>query len=84
MSHTPHELGAEFPDDHETLHALKVSNPHFAQLADTYHDINRRIHRIESLIEPASDEVLTDLKRHRLALKDEIAALIAAEKRAVA
>ncbi|WP_075218181.1 YdcH family protein [Mongoliimonas terrestris] len=84
MPHTPHELGAEFPDDHAVMHALKVSSPHFAHLADTYHDVNRHIHRIESLIEPASDETLTELKRQRLALKDEIAALIAADKRAVA
>ncbi|WP_181704339.1 YdcH family protein [Chthonobacter albigriseus] len=84
MTHTPHELAAEFPDDHETLHTLKVSNPHFAHLADTYHEINRRIHRIESLIEPASDEAFSDLKRQRVNLKDEIAAIIAAERRAVA
>lgn len=84
MTHTPHELAEEFPEDHETLHMLKVSNPHFAHLADTYHDVNRQIHRIEALIEAASDETLNELKRQRLALKDEIAALIAAERRAVA
>lgn len=84
MTHVPHELAEEFPADHETLHALKVSNAHFAHLADTYHEINKRVHRIESLIEPATDEALIDLKRQRLHLKDEIAALIAAERRAVA
>jgi uncharacterized protein len=84
MSHVPHELGEEFPDDHEVLHELKVSNPHFAHLADTYHEINRQIHRVESLIEPASDEALAELKRQRLHLKDEIAAIVAAARRAVA
>jgi uncharacterized protein YdcH (DUF465 family) len=84
LSHTPHELAEEFPDDHATLHALKVADPHFAHIADTYHEINRRIHRIESLIEPASDETLGELKRQRLSLKDEVAAIIAAARRAVA
>ena len=84
MSHTPHELAEEFPDDHQVLHALKVSDPHFAHIADTYHEINRRVHRIESLIEPATDEVLNELKHKRLTLKDEIAAIIAAARRAVA
>lgn len=84
MSHVPHELAEEFPDDHELLHALKVSNAHFSHLADTYHDVNRQIHRIETQIEPTSDEVLNTLKSERLHLKDEIAAIIAAERRAVA
>jgi uncharacterized protein YdcH (DUF465 family) len=84
LSHTPHELAEEFPDDHQVLHALKISDQHFAHIADTYHEINRRVHRIESLIEPATDEVLNELKRQRLSLKDEIAAIIAAARRAVA
>ena len=84
MSHTPHEIGAEFPDDLETIHELKLTSPHFLALAETYHDVNRRIHRVEAQIEPASDDMLHDLKRQRLALKDEIAVMIAATKRAVA
>ena len=31
MSHTPHELAEEFPQDVDKIHALKVSNPHFAK-----------------------------------------------------
>ncbi len=84
MGHTPHELAEEFPADHAILHTLKVSDPHFAHLADSYHELNRRIHRIESMIEPATDETLNELKRQRLHLKDEIAEIIAARRRAVA
>ena len=40
--------------------------------------INREVHRIETDVEPASDEVLEDLKKKRLHLKDQIAALLAA------
>ncbi|BBE72047.1 YdcH family protein [Oharaeibacter diazotrophicus] len=84
LSHVPHELAEEFPDDHAILHALKVADGNFAHLSDTYHEINRRIHRIESLIEPATDETLNELRRQRVVLKDEIAANIAAQKRDVA
>ena len=78
MSHVPHELAEEFPEAAEKIHALKTSNAHFARLAETYHEVNREIHRIETRIEPTSDEVEQELRRKRLHLKDEIAAMIAA------
>ncbi|MCV0425351.1 MAG: DUF465 domain-containing protein [Roseibium sp.] len=78
MSHVPHELHEEFPEATETLHTLKTEDAHFARLADEYHTVNREVHRIETDVEPASDEVLEDLKKKRLHLKDQIAALLAA------
>ena len=78
MSHVPHELHEEFPDAAETLHHLKTTDAHFGRLADEYHTINREVHRIETDVTPASDEVLEDLKKKRLHLKDQIAAMIAA------
>ncbi|MEM8694643.1 MAG: DUF465 domain-containing protein [Pseudomonadota bacterium] len=80
MSHTPHELAEEFPDHVDTLHELKVSNAHFAKLAEEYHTINREIHRIESGVEPATDERTIDLRKRRLELKDEINAMLAPAK----
>ncbi|WP_346914588.1 YdcH family protein [uncultured Roseibium sp.] len=80
MSHVPHELHEEFPEHADALHALKVSNAHFAKLSDEYHNVNREIHRIETDIEPASDEALEDKKKQRLHLKDQIAALLAASE----
>ena len=77
MSHTPHELAAEFPADVAVIHQLKVGDAHFAQLAETYHEINRAIHRVEAEIEPASDERAEFLKKKRLALLDEISPMIA-------
>ena len=76
MSHVPHELAEEFPNHTDKLHDLKVSNAHFAKLADEYHEINREIHRIESGVEAASDERSTDLRKQRLYLKDQIAAML--------
>ncbi|MEQ9314290.1 MAG: YdcH family protein [Henriciella sp.] len=74
MSHTPHELAEEFPDAKTRIHDLKESDPHFARLADQYHEINREIHRIETNVEPASDLHETDLRKKRLYLKDQISA----------
>jgi uncharacterized protein len=76
LSHVPHELAEEFPNHTGKLHDLKLSNAHFAKLADQYHEINREIHRIESGVEPASDERSTNLRKQRLHLKDQIAALL--------
>lgn len=76
MSHVPHELHEEFPEHQGALHELKMSNAHFARLADDYHHVNREIHRIETEIAPASDEALETLKKQRLSLKDQIAAIL--------
>jgi len=78
MSHVPHELHEEFPEATDALHTLKTTDAHFARLAEEYHTINREVHRIETDVTPASDEVLEDLKKKRLHLKDQIAAMLAA------
>ena len=74
--HTPHELHEAFPEDVALLTRLKVDDRHFANLADRYHELNRAIHRVEAEIEPASDEHAEELKKQRLAMLDEIAALL--------
>ncbi|MEM5516054.1 DUF465 domain-containing protein [Henriciella sp. AS95] len=79
MSHVPHELAEEFPNHVDRMHVLKQSDPHFARLAEQYHDINRRIHRIETDIEPASDAYQTDLRKKRLFLKDLLVTRLSSE-----
>ncbi len=76
MSHTPNEIAEEFPDDQETIHRLKTTNKHFSNIFDQYHEINRKVHRIETEIEPTSDLALEGFKKKRLALKDEISLMI--------
>ena len=73
MSNTPHELAEEFPGHIALMHDLKVKDRHFSRISDLYHDLNRTIHRVETNVEPRSDFELEDLKKQRLALKDEIA-----------
>lgn len=77
MTHTPHELAEEFPEHAAKLHDLKVSNPHFAKLADQYHEVNRAIHRFETRVEVTDDIHEEEMRKKRLALKDEIAGLLA-------
>ncbi len=80
MSNTPHDLHAEFPDDGEALHRLKLEDAHFRNLADQYHEVNDEIHRSDAEITPVSDEHSEELKKRRLALLDEISGLVTAAK----
>ena len=77
----PHELGDEFPDLAPLIERLSKINYEFGRLAAAYDEVNRHIWRIESEDEPTADEVLEKLKKRRLLLKDDIAALLAKEQR---
>lgn len=77
MSHTPHELAEDFPEYADKIHELRQNNAHFARLADEYHDVNRAVHRAETDVEPTDDLHMAELRKQRMALKDEIAKLLA-------
>ncbi|MEP1208794.1 MAG: YdcH family protein [Rhizobiaceae bacterium] len=77
MSHVPHELAEEFPDKTELLHNLKMNDAHFVRLSEEYHEINRQIHRVETGVEPTSQQFETELRKKRMLLKDEIASILA-------
>ena len=72
MTNTPHELAADFPEFAERIHELKAANPHFARLMAEYHQINRQVHRAETLVEPMSEEAEVSLRKKRASLKDEL------------
>lgn len=74
--HTPNELTEIFRRDRDLLTELKVVDAHYARLADEYHDVNREVHRIEAEAEAASDDRTETLKKQRLALLDEITAIV--------
>lgn len=76
MAHTPHELAEDFPEHAQKIHDLKLSNAHFARVADEYHVLNRSIHRAETGTEPVSEFTETEMRKSRMALKDEIAAIL--------
>ena len=74
--HTPNELTAIFKRDRDLLTRLKAEDAHYARLADQYHEVNREVHRIEAETEAASDDRTETLKKQRLALLDEISAIV--------
>lgn len=77
MGHTPHELAAEFPEHAAKLSDLKQADPHFARLADEYHELNRAVHRAETNVEPVEELTEVDMRKKRAALKDEIYRILA-------
>ena len=78
MSNIPHELGDDFPGQADLIHELKITNAHFATLAERYHEINRTVHRAETDVEPTDDLHMAELRKERMALKDQIAAALRA------
>ena len=78
--HIPHELRDEFPELGLLIERLTKTNYEFGRLAAAYDEINRHIWRIESEDESTPDDVLENLKKRRLLLKDDIAALITSER----
>jgi len=78
MSNTPHALGDDFPGQADLIHEMKTTNAHFATLADRYHEINRTVHRAETDVEPTDDLHMAELRKERMALKDQIAAALRA------
>jgi len=78
MSNTPHTLGEEFPGQLDAIHAIKARDPEFARVLEEYDEVNDRIHRAETRIDPISDDAEAELRRRRLALKDRIVAALSA------
>ena len=72
MQHEHHDLIHEFPEYREEIHNLKTTNETFRELFDSYHKIDREVYRVENHIEPRSDVALEELKKRRLAIKDEL------------
>lgn len=76
MTIESHELAHEFPAYKEKIHALKISDPHFAGLLAEYDTVDREIRRIEQEVETPSDHYTEGLKKKRISLKDELYALL--------
>lgn len=78
MPLTHHPLVKEFPDQKDDIHRLKMENNYFHNLMDKYEELDKEIFRIEDGSEPTEDLVVEQLKKERLALKDELFQLIQA------
>jgi uncharacterized protein YdcH (DUF465 family) len=67
-----HDLLHELPEYKDKIHELKVGNAHFAKLFDQYHEIDHEVRRIEQGVETPADDYVEEVKKKRLALKDEL------------
>ncbi len=77
MGHERRSSRRGFPGKAAIIDRLKTADPHFARLLEQYDDLNRDIHRLEIALDPESEEETEELKRRRLFVKDQIAALLA-------
>ena len=74
-----HDLIHELPEYRDRIRKLKMTNRRFATQFEKYHDTDHAVLRVEEGFENTSDEYLEELKKKRLALKDELFAMIRAE-----
>lgn len=82
MSEHGHDLHAAFPDDHDILVALKTESARFRELWLNYHALSEQIFNLDAGLDAGADERLEALKKERLALLDEVAAMIATKRKA--
>jgi len=71
-----HDLIHELPEHKERIHQLKMSDKHFAQLYDEYNELDQQILRMEEGYETPSDDVIEEMKKKRLFLKDQLVEII--------
>jgi uncharacterized protein YdcH (DUF465 family) len=76
LSH--HPLVQEFPEHKDDIHRLKMDNTYFHNLMEKYEELDKQIFRIEDGSEPTEDLIVEQLKKERLAMKDELLQIIQA------
>jgi uncharacterized protein YdcH (DUF465 family) len=67
-----HKLSEEFPGYKKEIHALKISDAHFANVLARWEELDKKIARAEARIEFMSEADEKALRKQRLALKDEL------------
>jgi len=79
MSVEHHPLLNEFPEYRDRIHQLKMDNAHFKKLFEEYHEVDKEVYRMDENIEPSTDEAMEEMKKRRLALKDELYGMLKAD-----
>lgn len=72
----PIDLNHAFPEFVEQMHALRATDGHFKKLYEDYLAIEKALHRIANEAETPADAYVEELKKKRLALKDEMSAVL--------
>lgn len=65
-----------FHEYREEISKLKQENAHFAKLFDEHNALDQKIQNMESGIEVTTHEVIQELKKEKLHLKDEIFSIL--------
>jgi uncharacterized protein YdcH (DUF465 family) len=75
-----HDLIHEFPEYKDAIHTLKLKDAHFAKLFDEYHGVTNEVEKLERADLPVNDALVEELKKRRVALKDELYHMLVASK----
>lgn len=65
-----------FPEYHELITKLKISDRRFSHLYEKHHLLDQRIQKMEAHSEPSTPEKIEILKKEKLLLKDQIYAAL--------
>lgn len=61
-----------FPEYRDLITQLKTSDHHFTRLFDKHNQLDQEIKNMEAHISPGTHEQIENLKKQKLALKDEL------------
>ncbi len=78
MSVEHHDLHHEFPELHDRIHELKLSDAHFRKLFEEYHELTRSIEKMEDEVTPVATRTEEEAKVRRVHLKDELYKMLTA------
>lgn len=65
-----------FPEFRDLISKLKTEDAHFARLFDKHNELDQKIRNFESGIEIATGSEIEVLKKEKLAIKDELYAIL--------
>ena len=71
-----HIIEREFPEFQMEIDLLKSNDPDFMRLVEEYDETDKKIYGLEQQSLPISDDHFGSLKRHRLALKDQLYSIL--------
>ncbi|WP_418236045.1 YdcH family protein [Comamonas serinivorans] len=73
---TPSKDVDVFPEYRELISRLKAENPRFASQFEKHNVLDQKIINMEKGVEPTSHDAIERLKREKLAIKDELYAML--------
>lgn len=77
-----HSIHHEFPEQHDLIDKLMQQDMHFKNIADEYNQLDKEIRGIELNDSPIDDITLTEMKKRRGQLKDEVYQILMKQSRA--